>query len=422
MGLSPVRRAFVILAAAAAVVAIGVLLHQDRVVLQITSAIAAEEPGHPSYVATLTGAALWRGNEFDVLTNGDEIFPQMLEALEAARRRISFETYIYDAGHVAERFTTAFERAARRGVTVNIVVDAVGASTMDPAHIERLQNAGAHLVHFNPPRWYRLEDVNFRTHRKILVIDGEVAFTGGVSVADHWVVDGEGEGGWRDTQVRMRGPIVRAMEGAFYESFLQAGGPGPPVLDPAPTTAGDDGEALVVRSSSTGGANELKLLYLLTIASARRTLDIASPYFLPDASSMSGLEEAVRRGVRVRALLESEETDAMPVKYASRQLYDNLMSLGIELYEYQPTLMHTKVIVVDGIWSMFGSANFDNRSLELNHELNVAVSHRGLAERFLRDFEQDLIRSERITPERWRQRPLIDKVRERFWVLFGEVF
>lgn len=422
MHLSHVRRALIIVAAAGAVLAVALLLHQDRYVLRIESAVMAEDGDHASYVAALVGAGLSTGNAFDVLTGGEQIFLAMLEAIESASRRISFETYIYDRGEVAERFTTALEQAARRGVTVNVVVDAVGGASMERDHVRRFEEAGVRLVSFNPPRWYRLEDLNFRTHRKILVIDGDVAFTGGASVADHWLPSAEDQEGWRDTQIRIRGPIVRAMEGAFYENFLQAGGPGPPELDPAPGRVGDDGDALLVRSSSTGGANELKMLYLFSLASATRTIDIASPYFLPDASSRWSLEEAVRRGVRIRLLLESEQTDAMPVKYASRAAYDDLMALGIELYEYRPTLMHAKILIVDGVWSMFGSANFDNRSLELNEELNVAVSNRALARRFLRDFEEDLTRAERITPERWRQRPFIEKVRERFWVLFGEVF
>ena len=428
MGMSPVRRAFFLLFCAAAIVAVGLLVAQDQVVLQVRSAVPAEEPDHPSYVAALVGAGLSHGNDFDVLTDGDEIFAAMLTAIDGAARRVSFETYIYDTGQVAARFTEAFERAARRGVVVNIVVDAVGASGMDREHVSRLREAGARLVRFNPAQWYRLEEINYRTHRKILVVDGELAFTGGVSIADHWIGRPEDQARWRDTHVAIRGPLVRGMEGAFYENFLQSEGVhetedlGVPVLDPAPPPAGDDGAALLVRSSSTGGANELKMLYLLSLASARRSIDVASPYFLTDRSTMWSLEDARRRGVRVRVLLESEKTDAMPVKYASRHAYDHLLQQGIELYEYQPTMMHAKVLVVDGVWSMFGSANFDNRSMELNDELNVAVSSRRIAERFLADFETDLTRSERITPEAWRARPTLERVREGFWIWFGELF
>ena len=422
MGMSPVRRAFVILLVAAAVIAFGLILAQDQITLRVRSAMSSEDPGHAAYIGSLVGTEPSRGNNFDVLTNGVEIFPAMLSAIDGARRRISFESYIYDTGDAANKFTDALERAARRGVTVNIVLDAVGASSMEKDHVERLRNAGCHVAQFNKPSWYSLEEVNYRTHRKILVVDGEMGFTGGASVADHWQGNADSKEHWRDTHVRIRGPLVRMLEAAFYENFIEADGTAPPLLDPPPAPAGDDGAAFVVRSSPSGGSNDLKLLYLLSIASAKRTLDITTPYFVTDESTMWALEDAVRRGVKIRILLEGEITDAMPVKYASRHSYDRLMQQGIELYEYQPTMMHAKVLVVDGVWSMFGSANFDNRSLELNDEMNVAVSSRDVAARFTRDFEQDLQRSQRLVLEQWRQRSLLQKTRERFWVAFGEVF
>jgi cardiolipin synthase len=422
MGMSPVRRAFLILLGAGALIALALLVAQDQITLRVRSAVSAEDPAHAGYIAALVGTESSRGNNFDVLTNGVEILPAMLSAIDAATRRISFETYIYDTGEVADRFTDALERAARRGVAVNIVIDAVGAGAMEQAHVERLRNAGCHLAEFNTPAWYSLEEVNYRTHRKILVIDGEVGFTGGVGIADHWLGNAENKDQWRDTHVRLRGPIVRMLEAAFYENFLEAYGPAPPALDPVPAPAGDDGAALVVRSSPSGGSNDLKRLYLLSLASAKRTMEITTPYFIPDDSTFFALEDAVRRGVKIRILLEGDITDAVPVKYASRHSYERLLGQGVELYEYQPTMMHAKVMVVDGVWSMFGSANFDNRSLELNDELNVAVSSRDLAGRFLEDFEQDLKAARRITLDDWRRRPLLDKAREWFWVAFGEVF
>ena len=422
MGMSPVRRAFVILLVAAGVIGAGLVLAQDQLTLRVKSAVFAEDSGHSAYVASLVGTEPSRGNHFDVLTNGVEIFPAMLAAIDGAKRRISFESYIYDTGEAANQFTAALERAARRGVNVNMVVDAVGASSMEKDHVERLRNAGCHLARFNMPSWYSLEEVNYRTHRKILVVDGEVGFTGGASVADHWLGNADSKEHWRDTHVRIRGPIVRMLESAFYENFLEATGPAAPVLDPRPAPAGDDGAAFVVRSSPSGGSNDLKLLYLLSLASARRTIDITTPYFVTDESTTWALEDAVRRGVKIRILLEGEITDAMPVKYASRHSYDRLMQAGIELYEYQPTMMHAKVLVVDNVWNMFGSANFDNRSLELNDELNVAVSSRDVAARFSRDFEQDLQRAQRLTLEQWRKRSMLQKTRERFWVAFAEVF
>ena len=418
----PVRRAFFILFIAAAVIAAILMLAQDQETLKVHSAAGADEPRNTAYIAALVGADLTRGNHYDVLTNGDQIFPAMLDAIRAAKRRISLETYIYDTGTVADQFTAAFEEAARRGVRVNLVVDSVGASSMDASHKKRLQQAGCRIAEFNSPTWYSLEEVNYRTHRKILVVDGEIGFTGGVGFADHWLGHAQDKDHWRDTQIRMRGPIVRLLEAGFYENFVETAGEVTPELDDTPQEMDAEGASFLVRSSPTGGSNDLKRLYLFAIASARRTLDITSPYFVTDESSNWSLEDAVRRGVKVRILVEGDKTDAMPVKYASRQAYDHLLSLGIEIYEYQPTMMHTKALVVDGILSMFGSANFDNRSLELNDELNVVVSSRDFAARLLEDFQQDLRASRRLDLATWRHRPRLEKTRELFWSYFGEVF
>jgi len=422
MAMSPVRRAFAILLVAAGIIVVLLMLAQDQETLKVRSAVGVEEPRHPAYIAGLVGSALTRGNRYDVLTNGDQIFPAMLEAVRNAKRRISFETYIYDDGEVANQFTAALEEAARRGVRVNLVVDSVGASGMKGEHIKRLEDAGCRIGKFHSIKWYNLEEVNYRTHRKILVVDGEIGFTGGAGVADHWLGHAQDKLHWRDTQVRMRGPIVRLVEAGFYENFIETAGEVTPELDDPPRDMDDTGHSLVLRSSPTGGANDLKRLYLLAIASARRTIDITTPYFVTDESSEWSLRDAVSRGVKIRILVEGDETDAMPVKYASRNAYERLLSMGIEMYEYRPTMMHTKALVVDGVWSMFGSANFDNRSLELNDELNVAVTDRDLARRFLEDFEQDLRVSSRLELARWRERSLLEKSREKFWSYFGEIF
>ena len=422
MAISPVRRAFVILLVAAASVAMLLMFAQDQETLRIRSAVAVDDPRHSAYIAALVGGALSKGNRYDVLTNGDHFFPAMLDAIRAAKRRISFETYIYDTGQVATQFTSALEDAARRGVHVNLVVDSVGASGMKSEDLKRLEAAGCRIGSFHALKWYNLEDVNYRTHRKILVVDGQIGFTGGAGVADHWLGHADSKDHWRDTQVRMRGPIVRLVEGAFYENFIETAGVVAPELDDLEVEVEDVGHSLVLRSSPTGGSSDLKRLYLLGIASARRTVDITSPYFVTDESTAWALQDAVSRGVKIRILVEGDETDAMPVKYASREAYERLLSMGIEIYEYQPTMMHTKSLVVDGAWSIFGSANFDNRSLELNDELNLAVSDRDLARRFTDDFEQDLRVSSRLELSAWRQRGRLEKAREKFWSYFGEIF
>jgi cardiolipin synthase len=417
-----VRHALIALAVAAVVVTALLMLAQDQETLRIHSAISAEDARYPAYVAALVGADLTRGNRYDVLTNGDQIFPAMLEAINRARRRINFETYIYDTGQIADKFTDALEAAVRRGVKVNVIVDAIGASSMDDEHVDRLREAGCVVREFNTPKWYSLENLNYRTHRKILVVDGEIGFTGGAGVADHWLGNAQDKEHWRDTQVRMLGPIARLLDAAFYEDLIESSEAVTPEIDDTPAAHDEEGASLLIRSSPTGGSNDLKRLYLLLIAGATKTLDIATPYFVTDESTIWALEDAVRRGVKIRIVVEGDITDAMPVKYASRHAYDRLLSLGIEIHEYQPTMMHTKVLVVDRMVSMFGSANFDNRSLELNEELNVAVASRDLAARLTADFEQDVKASRKLELSTWRQRPMLQKARERFWSAFGEIF
>jgi cardiolipin synthase A/B len=395
---------------------------QDQETVELRSALSAEDRAAPEYLATLVAADLVDGDTYDVLVNGDQVFPAMLQAIEGAKERISFETYIYDKGRVADQFTDALEKAARRGVTVNIILDALGTGSMEKSHFERLQKAGCHMVNFNPTAWYALEELNYRTHRKILVVDGSVAFTGGVGVADHWLGNAQDPQHWRDTHVRIQGPIARVLEAAFYENFVGGGFTVTPVLtDPGSAHDADD-HAMVVRSSPSDGASDLKRLYLLAIAMARRSIEISSPYFITDESTMWALDDARKRGVTIRILVESDITDHKSVKYASRDAYDDMLEGGIQIYEYRPTMMHTKTMIVDGVLNIFGSANFDNRSLELNDEVNVAVFSRRLAARFLQDFDRDLRVSRKLSLEAWRDRPLKDRVHEHFWSYFGEVF
>lgn len=301
MSFAPFRLILIILLSAAAVVAVVLLVAQDQETIRLRSAVSAEDLAHPAYVSALVGSDLTRGNRYDVLTNGDQIFPPMLAAINAATTRVVFETYVYDQGTVADQFTGALERAARRGVTVIVVVDAVGAIPMERSHIERLERAGALVRTFNSARWWNVEEINYRTHRKILVVDGTVGFTGGAGVADHWLGNAQDAERWRDTQVRIEGPLVRLLEAGFFENLIETVGPIAPILAAEAEAYPDEGAAFIVRSSTSGGANDLKRLYLLAIASASRTIDIASPYFMVDSSTLWSLEDARRRGVRVRS-------------------------------------------------------------------------------------------------------------------------
>jgi cardiolipin synthase A/B len=407
----------------ALIIAGGLLIAQDQDTLRVQSPLGAGDARFPDYLSRLLGHPLSERDAYIVHTNGPAAFPAMLAAIESARHRVSFETYIFDTGRVAEQFTAAFEAAARRGVDVRLVLDSIGAKTMDAAQLERLERAGCHLGWFNPVgRYYMLEEVNYRTHRKALVVDGDIAFVGGIGVADHWASDSDAFAMWRDTQVEVRGPAAVHVEAAFNENWIETGGVVAPDLLPHDAAPAGQARSIVVWSSPAGGANEMKLLYLLAIAAARRTLDIQSPYLITDESTKWSLDQARRRGVRVRMLVEGEVTDAKPVKFAGRADYEWLMERGAEVFEYQPAMMHAKAMVVDGVLSIVGSANLDNRSLELNDELNIAVFDAPLAARLTGDFEQDLKRSTRLELDTWRARPIHIRAREKVWSYFGEVF
>ena len=419
----PLRRALITFVIAGVVIAGLLMLAQDQETLTIKSDVSAEDACHSAYISALVGSDLSTGNTFIVHTNGDQFFPAMLNAIRGAKRRVSFESYIYKSGTgIAEEFTRALLEAAGRGVKVNLVLDAVGASSLSDEDLQRLRGAGCTVALFNAPTWYSIEELNYRTHRKLLIVDGEVAFTGGAGIDDQWKGNARSKEEWRDTQIEVHGPLARLIEGGFYENFVETAGVVTPVLDDRVPPRNEEGASFLVRSSPTGGSNDLKRLYLLALASAKRSVEITTPYFVPDESTLWAIEDARKRGVRIRMVVEGDITDAMPVKYASRHFYDRLLSGGVEMFEYQPTMLHTKTLIVDGIWSMFGSANFDNRSLELNDELNVAVSSRELAGRLLKDFEQDVTASRKLELTTWRERSFLMKTRERFWSAFSEVF
>jgi cardiolipin synthase len=402
-------------------IAAGLVIAQDQETLRIRTPLAADDPRFPNYLATLLGDSLTAGDTYIVHTDGDKAFPAMLSAIDAAKHRIVFETYIFDTGQIGERFVGAFEAAAGRGVQCQLVFDAVGASDMDERHIERLEKAGCRIGWFNPISSFAIEEANYRTHRKALVVDGDVAFIGGIGIADHWLVDAEDSPKWRDTHFEVRGPAAINVEAAFHENWIETGGVVEPDLLLHAEPVGK-AQSIVVWSSPEGGANELKLLYLLAIAAARRTLDVQSPYLITDESTQWSLADARRRGVRIRLLTEGDITDAKPVKFAGRADYERLMEQGIEIYEYQPAMMHTKAVIVDGAMAIIGSANVDNRSLELNDELNAAVFDRELAGRIAADFDNDLRRSKKLVIDEWRSRPPHIRAREKLWSFFGEVF
>ena len=411
--------------AALLLAAIGVsaalLIAQDQQTLRIRSGLSADAPLFPRYLARLLGHELTSGDAYVVHTNGADAFPAMLDAIRHAQHRIEFETYIYDSGAVGTQFTRALESAARRGVQVRLVFDAIGSDTLTNADRERLERAGCRIGWVNPVLSRSIEEINYRSHRKALVVDNAVAFVGGMGVADQWMRSVDKMPPWRDTQIEIRGPAVADIEAGFDQNWMLTGGVvEPPVA--APAAAPGHAESIVVWSAPQGGANDMKLLYLLALAAARREVDIESPYLLTDESSQWSIADARRRGVHVRMIVDGDRTDAKVVKYASRAQYERLLEEGVDVAEYQPTMMHAKTMVIDGVLSIVGSANFDNRSLELNDELNVAVFDPALASRLLSDFDRDLAVSKREDLQEWRSRPLYARGRDWVWSFFGEVF
>jgi cardiolipin synthase len=363
----------------------------------------------------LTQAPISRGNRAEVLINGDRIFPSMLDAIASARHTVNLLTYIYWRGEIGSRVADAVCERAQAGVACRVLLDAVGSIKMDPALIERMEGCGVRVRRFRPPKPYAIRRANNRTHRKLLVVDGRAGFTGGVGIADEWSGDAQDPGHWRDTHVRVEGPVVRGLQGAFAENWLEATGEvlagedDLPRLDPI---EGEPAAMLAIRSSAGVGDTDVETLFFLTIASARHGVDLTSAYFAPRPAFLAALADAARSGVAVRVLVPGEHIDKQVVRRTSRSLYGQLLAAGVRVFEYAPTMLHAKSMVVDGVWSTVGSANFDNRSFQLNDEAVLAVRDEVVASRLTEAFEADLARSDEITLEGWRSRPLHERPRE----------
>ncbi len=367
----------------------------------------------PRSMGSLLQPNMLAGNAVTVLSNGDEIFPAMLDAITRARRTITFETFIYWSGDVGRAFADALCERARAGVEVHVVLDWFGASKMDPAILSELEDCGVEVERYHPVRWYTVRKLNNRTHRKILVVDGAVGFTGGVGIADEWRGDARDETEWRDLHFRVEGPVVGQLQRAFMDNWLKThstvlhGDAYFPALDArGPTTA------QVFMSSADEGSESARLMFLLSIACAAESISIATAYFVPDTLTVRTLLHARERGVRVRVLVPGPRIDKRVVRRASRSRWTDLIEAGVEIHEYRPTMYHAKLMIVDGVWVSVGSANFDNRSFRLNDEANLNAYDRDLAERLTAEFDADLARATLITPEAWRARPWHERLRE----------
>lgn len=391
-----------------------------RIRRAVQSSYAVSDPQFPRAMGALLGPPLEGGNRTETLLNGASIFPAMLAAIRGAQRTITFETYIYWSGRIGREFAEALAGRARAGVKVHVLLDWVGSQKIEEALLERMRAAGVEIHFYHPLAWYSIDRLNNRTHRKLLVVDGRVGFTGGVGIADEWDGDAQDPAHWRDTHFRLEGPAVAQMQAAFADNWMKVSGSvlhGEPYF-PALRPAGEQ-RAQMFRSSREGGAESMELMYLMAIASARQSIDLAMAYFVPDEIAMQALIDAIGRGVKVRIILPGPHTDAKLVKRASRALWGPLLAAGGEIHEYQPTMYHCKVLVVDDLWVSVGSTNFDERSFRLNDEANLNVYDREFAARQRADFEADLARSRRVTFEEWRARPWTERAWERVLSWFG---
>ncbi len=362
----------------------------------------------------LTGTPLTEGNRVEVLRNGVRFFPSMLSAIRGAKKTINVEFYIYWDGEVGRMFAEAFAERARAGVKVNVILDAVGSAAMSRELIEFLQGNGVHVEWYHPIRWYTISRVNHRTHRKLLIVDGAIGFSGGFGIADEWLGDADARHHWRETVVRVEGPVVAQMQFAFMDNWVKSRGELLTGLDYFPQIAACGTHMTqVVKSSPSEGSSAVKLLYTVSIVSAQRSIYISNAYFMPDRDTIRALEGAVRRGVDVRVIVPGEYIDVPIARQAARWQYERLLRRGVRIFEYQPTMMHAKTMVVDGIWTTVGSSNFDDRSFRLNDEVNVNIYDEGIASQMETMFFEDLARSEEITRFRWLRRPMFDRVKER---------
>jgi len=373
-------------------------------------------PGTPEFarlVEALTGAPLRHGNRVKVLRNGDQTFSEMLDAIRSAEKNVDLSSYIYWPGEVTSKFTDALTERARAGVEVNVVLDAYGSAKLDRDHIRRLDDGGVNLSFIRPPKWYTLHKLNNRMHRRLLVTDGALAFAGGVGIADVWVGDAHDPDHWRETHLRIEGPAVRDVLGGFLESWTSTTRK---ILgrDHLPELAELDGgvDVHVTRSSSTSGATAASQLFYAVIAGARERLWVTTAYFTPGQAFVDVLSAAAERGVDVRILVNGRRVDKEVVRRTGQLRYDTLIQSGVRIFEYHRTMLHAKVLIVDDAWANVGSSNFDHRSFGLDDELNVAFRDTGVVTELEKHFLDDLDGAEEIDLQRWRSRPLRQRIVE----------
>ena len=387
---------------------------EKKVQQQLPRLYSTASPDFERALGSLLGPGIVGGNAVTELLNGDQIFPPMLAAIQGAKKSITFETYIYWSGDIGKQFADALSERARAGVRVHVLLDWVGSAKMDESYLTEMKEARVQIEKFHKPHWYNLARLNNRTHRKLLVVDGQVGFTGGVGIAPHWMGNAQDPDHWRDSHYLVRGPVVAQMQATFLDNWLKVTGK---VLHGAlyfpPIAPAGAQKAQMFSSSPSSGSESMQLMYHLAITAAERSIDLSVAYFVPDELTQKLLMDALARGVRVRFITPGEHTDTDTVKAASRATWGPLLQAGALIYEYQPTMYHCKVMIVDQLLVSVGSTNFDNRSFRLNDEANLNVYDAAFAKRQTEVFEDDLKRSRRVTYEEWLNRPLREKAHEK---------
>ncbi len=397
---------------AVTLIALNFITHERKIEKRIPRLYGSDAPQFRRTMGLLLGPAIVGGNKVQTLNNGDDIFPAMLAAIRGARLTLTFETYIYWSGGIGREFADALEERARAGVKVHVLIDWVGSLKMDDTLLDELERAGVEIERYHPLHWYHIARLNNRTHRKLLVVDGRVGFTGGVGIADRWCGNAQDPDHWRDIHYRVEGPVVAQLQAVFLDNWMKVSGK---VLHgdgyfPALEAAGE-ASAQMFSSSPSGGGESMRLMYLLSITAAGQAIRLSASYFVPDALTIRTLVQARERGVAIQVIVPGAHIDAETVRRASRAKWGALLEAGVEIYEYQPTMFHCKVMVVDEVLVSVGSTNFDTRSFSLNDEANLNVYDAEFAREQIAVFERDRTHAHRVTLETWRHRPW----REKLW-------
>jgi len=396
-----------------------VVLFTPGINYRLSHRTSIHDPGFLYTLQSTCQAALHHGNSVQIFTNGTQFYPAMLEAIRGATGAINMECYIFQPGKIADQFIAALSERALQGVNVTIVVDAIGSLSLWGSPVRRLRKAGCRIESYQRLRWYSLHRLNNRTHRELLVVDGRIAFVGGAGIADWWAYPGRHARPWRDTMARIEGPVVAAIQGVAAENWLECCGEiltGPeyyPDLQSVGTTT-----AFMVKSSPSDRATSSRVAFQLLMEGADHHVRIATPYFLPDRALRRALIGVARRGVNITIIVPGSATDQKWVRLASRRMWGQLLEAGVRIFEYRDTMMHAKVLVVDGVWSVMGTTNMDNRSFEHNDEDNVALLDRDVAARLSEDYQRDIEDSDEVTFDQWQRRPLWEKIAGPFiWIL-----